>query len=111
MVDITSAMKCALSVAIGLALGFAIDKIGQHPALGYLIGVPLLVFSVASALDVFTVDWSALFPSAADPLKETISIYTAEGAIDWIGNYVTVPENARYLGPALAGFFIGMALA
>ena len=67
---------------------------------------------VASALDVSPVDWPALVPRAADPLKEAIAIaIAADAAINWIGTYVTEPGNAVYLGPAAAGIFIGMAVA
>ena len=88
MLDITAAMKCLLSLAIGLGIGYASAKVAR--IIGYLLGVSLLVAAVASAFD------------AADPLKE---------AIDWIGNYATEPENAAYLGTAAAGIIIGMALA
>ena len=77
---------------------------------GYLVGVSLLIGIVASALDVSPVDWPALLPRAADPLKEAIAI-AADAAINWIGTYVTEPGNAVYLGPAAAGIFIGMAVA
>ena len=70
----------------------------------------LLIGIVASALDVSPVDWPALLPRAADPLKEAIAI-AADAAINWIGTYVTEPGNAGYLGPAAAGIFIGMAVA
>ena len=108
MLDIIHAMRCVLSLAIGLGIGYASAKIAR--IIGYLLGVSLLVAAVANAFDVCPVDWAALLPRAADPLKEAIAV-VADGAIDWIGTYATEPENAAYLGPAAAGIFIGMALA
>ena len=108
MVNVILAMKCALSLAIGLAVGYASAKIAR--IMGYLIGTSLLIAAVASALDVCPVDWPALLPRAADPLKEMIAI-VADGAINWIGIYATEPDNVAYLGPAAAGIFIGMAVA
>ena len=108
MLDITAAMKCTLSLAIGLGIGYASAKIAR--IIGYLAGVSLLVAAVASAFDVCPVNLAGLMPRAADPLKEAIAI-VADGAINWIGTYATEPENATYLGPAAAGIFIGMALA
>ena len=105
---IPATIKCALSLAVGLAAGFASAKAAR--TMGYVVGLPLLVASVAGALDVCPVDLPALLPRAADPLREAISL-AADAAIDWIGTYVTEPENARYLGPAAAGFFLGMAVA
>ena len=88
MLDIIHAMRCVLSLAIGLGIGYASE----------LLGVSLLVAAVASAFD------------AADPLKEAIAI-VADGAINWIGTSANEQEDAAYLGPAAADIFIGMALA
>ena len=108
MLDIIAAMKCTLSLAIGLGIGYASAKIAR--IIGYLAGVSLLVAAFANAFDVCPMDWAGLLPRARDPLKEAIAI-VADAAIKWIVNYATEPENAAYLGPAAAGIFIGMALA
>ena len=108
MVNVIPVMKCAFSLAIGLAVGYSSAKIAR--IMGYLVGMSLLIAAVASALDICPVDWPALLPKAADPLKEAIAI-VADGAIKWIGIYATEPDNVGYLGPAVAGLFIGMAVA
>ena len=92
IVIILAAMRCALSLAIGLAVGFVSAKAARAKPLlpllvyggrgwrgkavsvdmGYVVGLPILVASVAYAFDV--------------------------------------GSNAGYLGLAAAGFFLGTAV-
>ena len=87
MLDIIHAMRCVLSLAIGLGIGYASAKIAR--IIGYLLGVSLLVATVADALVV-------------------CPVYPLPLGIGWA---TTEQKNAAYLGLAAAGIFIGMALA